>query len=181
MTNRKKQSQILNDFVKNKDGKYEYIGPMHRYSSSIPRSRAYRNLGLLTGLMLVFAIIAGSVRAAGATHAIYIVVPYIFVVLMCGFLIYHYFELILGKDPMRDYIFQSTVMRFPFYLWVIFIASIITLVGEMIYLFMHGVGEYLNGTIIFFGCMALTTVFAYLWIKYFKLLSWEEIKKEEAE
>lgn len=175
----KKQSKILDDFVKNAEGKYEYVGALHRYVGNIPRKKAYFNLGVLTVLLLACAIIAGSVRAAGATYEIYIVVPYIFVMLMCGLLTYKFIELLLGKDPLRDYIHQSTVVRFPFYLWIILIAACITLVGEVIYLFQHGVGEYLNGTILFVCSMLLVSLLAFLWLRYFKLLVWEEIQNEK--
>lgn len=174
MSSRKKQSEILDDFKKNEEGKYEYVGKLHTYTSLIPRKRAYRNLGFLTVLILGFAILAGCVHADGATHELTIVFPYILVLLLSGFLTYRYIELVLGKDPLRDYIYESTVTKFPMYLWGIVICSIVTVIAEAIYILRFGIQHYFNGTMIFIGCMVLSGMLAYIWLLYLKRLSWEE-------
>ncbi|MBP3892374.1 MAG: hypothetical protein J6D29_09385 [Solobacterium sp.] len=171
-----KGKAYLNDFKLNEKGEYEYRGTKHAFHTpSFSYAQARNRLLLYTTIMLGCAFGIGLFPAAGTTNTMYVVIPYTVCLVCCSIFLFRFVSFLMAKDPIRDYLYKKTVVRFPIYLNIIQITAIIALVMEGVYLILHGFNNMVVATL--FYCLGLVGVilFSYAWLKFFHTLKWKEV------
>ena len=115
-------------------------------------------------------IIAGSVRAVGVMNAVFVTLPYVFGFFAAGVLTYKVGSLVFGRYPIRDYDFNSTVLKFKGLVYLVLILTICTLIGELFYVIKYGIKMY------FFACMLGALVISIFLGKFNDKLRWKTNK-----
>ena len=93
-----------------------------------------------------------------------------------GVLTYKVGLLVFGRYPIRDYDFNSTVLKFKGLVYLVLILTICTLIGELFYVIKYGIKMYLLGTIVFFACMLGALVISIFFGKFNDKLRWKTNK-----
>ena len=172
-----KRREYLNDFKMNEDGKYQYEGILHSLDETEFSYDKVKKIYLssILGILLMY-IIAGSVRAVGVMNAVFVTLPYVFGFFAAGVLTYKVGSLVFGRYPIRDYDFNSTVLKFKGLVYLVLILTKCTLIGELFYVIKYGIKMYLSGTIVFFACMLGALVISIFFGKFNDKLRWKTNK-----
>ena len=171
-----KKREYLNDFKLNEQGKYEYVGTLHKLDeTSITYKKAKNILVGLDFLVLFVYVLAGCVRAVGVMNSIYVTAPYVFAMFGIAVLTFKIVMLYIGRYPIRDYDFKSTVLKLRGYSLLTLVLSIATLIGELYYIIRYGVEMYLTGTIVFVLCIVVSILGTLALIKFIDKLHWIEM------
>lgn len=163
----------LDDFQKTATGEYAYTGILHYYQDEgMPRRKALTILWALTAVMALTVLTAGCVPAAGMQSTAYVVLPYAGALLSTASVVWLMCRLSAGGDPLRDYVYRATVRQFAprSILTIVFAAC--ALLGDVVYLILHGVDDRLAGTVVFLTCIALLLGAALAWKSVTKKLMW---------
>ncbi len=163
----------LDDFQKTASGEYVYTGVLHHYEGKgMSRGKALAVLWALSAVMAVTAVVPGCVTAVGMQNTIYVLLPYMGSLMSTVSVIWAMCRLAAGGDPLRDYVYRATVgqARLRSLLTAGFTAA--ALVGSLVCMILHGVGDMLPGTIVFWVCELLLLGCALLWLRVMNQLRW---------
>lgn len=171
---RRGRHSYLEDFQKNAAGEYIYTGLLHHYQDrGLSRTRALAMLWVLAVGMAAAALCAGCVPAAGMQNTVYVLLPYVCGLISAATVIYGLCRLTAGGDPLRDYVYRATVTQFRLRIILVMVFSGAALVGDLVYLALHGVGDRLAGTLVFLLCQGIVFGAAFGWKVVFARLSWD--------
>jgi hypothetical protein len=122
--------------------------------------------------MTAATVCAGCVPAAGTTHTAYVLLPYVAGAACVAAVVWLMIGLTGGGDPMREHEYEVTAKRF-------FLRSVLAaafsgcaLLGDLVYLALHGMEGKTAGTLAFLACQVVTAVCAVAWNRYFNKLNW---------
>ncbi len=111
--NRKKRRANLKHYHQNEAGGYDYDGAHWRWQDDQLRkpflTAGYIRICLAVGLM----ILAGCLPAPGAGYAVYILLPYAAGILAGVLSLMAFARLSMEKERLRDYVYDSSVMKLP--------------------------------------------------------------------
>lgn len=144
----KGRKAYLNDFKKNAQGEYEYQGNLYQWEvSKEERIRENVILWVVCAGMLSALMTAVCLDAPGALNCIYVLLP-----AAIGFVIgisvaWGMWKFTFAKSPMREYVYKHTIEALKLRSIYVIAAAGITLLGEVIYLILHGAGEKLSGAV----------------------------------
>jgi hypothetical protein len=171
---RKGRRAYLDDFQKTASGEYIYTGATHAYATEgMSRSKALAVLWALTAVMAGAVLASGLVPVAGMSAA-YVVVPYVGSLASALSLLWLLCRLSAGGDPLRDYVYTATVKRSALRSALTIAFAACSLLGDGIYLILHGFGSKVAGTAVFLVCQTLLCVCGIIWKKFFNGLKWAE-------
>ena len=128
----------LNDFQKDENGTYVYRGAVYDYTGEKASLLSVKlRLGALGIVMLLSLVFAGLIQTPGMDHSVYILLPY--AAGLCGSVSVCWALLRLGisKPPLREYVYQETVLKLPGRAVFTACCSVIALIGEPVYLLWH--------------------------------------------
>ncbi len=132
--NRKKRSANLKHYHQNEAGGYDYDGAHWRWQDDSLRkpflTAGYLRIGLAIGLM----ILAGCLPAPGAGYAVYILLPYAAGIVAGVLSLMAFIRLSLEKERLRDYVYDSSVMKLPGRLTVSLAGAAVAGAAQLIYI-----------------------------------------------
>lgn len=135
---RHSRKPYLNDFHKSDSGAYAYKGALYSY---IPKNKSLKQalvqLWALYGSLLLVAIAAGCLPNTGIQNTAYIILPYTILLIASIRLCWAMGRLTAGGNPLREYIYQASVLKLPIWSIVVAILAILSILGEIIFLFLH--------------------------------------------
>ena len=170
-----KHREYLVDYQKDSNGKYVYTGILYEYASADgkTRARAYAELWILSIAAFAAVIACGFLYVPGMTGCAYVLVPYAAGLLTAGSVLWGVINLTAGGNPMERMDYESTVMKIPGRAAACAVCTGITMIGEILYIILNGIGEYIPVyTVLFFileciGCgVALLTRYLMLRLKW---------------
>lgn len=174
---KRRRRAYLDDFQINENGTYEYTGGRYVYQGEDFRPAKIR-LGIIAGLMLLSAIMAGCFPAVGINTPL-VLIPYAvaagFAVASCWALI----RLVQGGNPMRAYVYQESVLRLPRRALLTAVSSGASLAGELLFVIQNGYWKGLLLAPVFPVCMVITFLTAVLLKTKAEDMKWTEEKREE--
>ncbi len=133
----------LNDFTQTELGEYIYSGAVYRYSGN-HKTLLLRSWVL--GIIAAGAIIAnGCIPAAGMINCYYVIAPYVVCFVANVSVIWALCKLTSGGDPIREYNYKSSVKALPVRCLISFVAALVSIVSEVIYLILNGTSK--EGTV----------------------------------
>lgn len=132
---RKRRRAYLDDFKKTGEGQYRYEGAL--YQSTLPEKERRRTSGLLGFCccgVTALTLAAGCVPSAGMQNSVYVLLPYAVQMAAALSTIWAYGRMARGGDPLREYIYESTVLKLPLRGGLTGCLALVCAVGEFIHL-----------------------------------------------
>lgn len=164
----------LDDFEKDRSGKYVYTGKLHYYKTEmISRENALIYMWLMTLIMAVGIVFAGLNATSSMSNTLYVVLPYAGSLITALMLVWLMYRLTRGGDPLRDYVFRDTVVKMRQRGLFMLFFSFLTLLGYGICIFLHNDEPDFKNPI-FFICDFFCLCASFAWLKFIKKLSWSE-------
>lgn len=120
----------LNDFKLQDNGEYIYKGTVYRFKGDWKQCR--KTLWTLCAVLAVLVIAGGLLPSAGMMNAFYVILPYLGEAVTAALLIYAVYKLTKGDGNIREYIYVKTFERFREYFMMLFIFSVMCLIGEIL-------------------------------------------------
>lgn len=148
---RKHRRSYLRDFVRGQDGSYVYTGKTW-YADPALRRRMLLKLWALQAAMLLAVLLPGFVTTAGLQNTFYVIIPYVFWLMSDLSLAYTLGSMTFGGNPLRDYVYQRSVPRYPFLTVLALAGAALTALGLFVFLLRDGGGE---GAAVCFICCAV--------------------------
>ena len=154
----------LNDFHQTLSGEFVYEGALYTFEGT-PRQRRmlYLRLAALGLVMSAAGVVCGCIYAPGTLNCFYILIPYIISLMASVSLLWGLARLAWAGSPLRAYIYQATMDQFPVRTTLAAITSGAAIVGEVVYVCLHGAGELAAGMAVFLLCQGLVLAGALLW------------------
>lgn len=169
----------LNDFQQTAGGDYVYTGALHPFAGSAgERKRAVAALWLLAAGMAAAAVAAGCVPAAGMQDCAYVLLPCAGSVVGAGSVVWLMCRLTAGGDPLRDYVYRATVKQMKPRGALTMAFSAASLLGDGVFLALHGAGDRLWGTAAFWLCQAAVAGCCAGWLRLAGRLRWDPGARE---
>ena len=144
----------LRDFQENPDGSYVYTGKTWHADEAV-RRRILVRLWALQAVMLISVLLPGFVTTAGLLNTFYVIIPYVFWLISDFVLAYTLGIMTFGGNPLKDYIYERSVLRYPFCTVLSIAGAVMTAIALLIFLLRGGSGE---GEIICFICCGIQII-----------------------
>lgn len=174
--NRRDRRGYLRDFKKAPDGSYVYTGDTWRADRTL-RQQLLIKLWVLQAAMLSAAVLPGFVTTAGLLNSFYVILPYVFWIISDFYLAYTLGNMTFGGNPMRDYTYKRSVVRYQPCAMASFIGALFTALGMIVFLVRGGTGE---GVAVCFVCCAIQILLSVLAKKCAVLSVWsKDVRTEE--
>ena len=136
----KRNKSYLHDFRQSSDGSYAYAGETWQADRIVWR-RLLVKLWALQAVMLFSAILPGFATTAGLVNTFYVILPYVFWVISDIYLTYLLGNMTFGGNPMRDYIYERSVVRYGFCTALPLVCAVLTAFALAVFLLRGGTGE----------------------------------------
>jgi len=160
------------NYIKNPDGSYTYIGESMVFDESImPWSKASIGMFVITLVEFLAIVLAGIIMNTGLADAWYVQIPYIFTIVVA---IYHFYKVIdldlTGKE-LRDDLYDKTVGSFDLSITLIRIGGVLSVIAEIVRLFIN---EYtkVGNSVLMIALMAVSVIFATIFKKFTTPMHW---------
>ena len=177
-TKKKKHRAYLDSFQKNEKGTYEYTGNVYQFQGTKDQENELRRellklWGLCTVLMGCL-ITAGCISAPGMDNCFYVLLPYT-AALMAGISeFWALCRLTSGSDPLKEYVYESSVVKMPGRAVLTVSCIGMSMIGELVYICFHGIGEMMACFCIFVVMNFLAAASAILMRRQIQGMTWEK-------
>lgn len=165
---KQKKGSYLHDFKEKPGGGFAYTGKVWHAEPDLLR-RMLIKLWALQAVMLLSALLPGFVTTAGLLNTFYVIIPYVLWLISDVALAVTLFNVTLGGNPLRDYIYERGVAGYGLRAVLPLIGAVLTAAGLVIFLLRGGSGE--GGWLCFVCCgiqalasfLAVRSKFACIW------------------
>ena len=131
---RKKTRERIQHYHKNESGGYDFDGACYHWQDPSLRTPFLRNGYIRICLGIGLMILAGCLPAPGADHAAYILIPYAAGIVAGVLSLLAFIRLSLEKEKLRDYVYDSSVMKLPGRLVVSLAGSAAAGLAQLLYI-----------------------------------------------
>lgn len=176
MAEKKKKGRraYLDSFKMRSDGTYVYTGAHYRYEGDTLRPDLIFLCGA-AAIMLAAAVAAGCVSAPGMQDTFYVILPYTIGLVADISVCWGTARLVKGAkgdSPLREYVYEETVMQIPGRAVFAAVCAGLACVGEVIFLIRHGAEEMTVGCILFLTAEMADFILAVLVSRRVKAMRW---------
>ncbi len=151
----------LQDFKGNQKEGYVYTGAYWQADEAL-RKPLLTKLWAGQGIGLAAALLPGFFTTAGLQNTFYVILPYVFWLICNFYLAYLLGTLTFAGNPIRNYLFERTVLRFCPWAAAALAGAGLTALGLLIFLLRGGTGQ---GAGLCFACFVLQGMSCFLIIK----------------
>jgi hypothetical protein len=141
LTGKHRDRSYLDDFQINEQGEYEYQGVTYRWQIPDNRKPALRGLWMRLTCAAILMLAAGCIPAPGVDHIFYLLIPYAAGLACCLWSAMALSRMSGEKDPMREYVFNRSVLRLPVTFLFAALFGILCTAAQVVYLLLHGGGD----------------------------------------
>lgn len=142
MAGQKKKGKggYLGDFKKMQDGGYAYTGKTWRADPALRRHILIKLWTWQAGMILA-ALLPGLVTTAGLLNTFYVIIPYVFWLISDFALVYTLGNITFGGNPLRDYIYERSVISYRFRTMLPLTGAVLTALALLVFLLRGGDGK----------------------------------------
>lgn len=182
MAEKKKRSgrrAYLDNFRRSASGEYIYTGDYYTYinSGGKPRKRALAELWAPAAACAAASLASGCLSANGAGNCIYVLLPYILELALAASVVWGMAKLSSGGDPIREYVYEASVPKLPRRAAACAIFALAGLVGEGVFLLLHGFGGKTAATLVYLALKLAAASIAMVFRGNIKRFEWQKTKK----
>ncbi|MBQ1505392.1 MAG: hypothetical protein IIZ48_01335 [Erysipelotrichales bacterium] len=170
---KKKRRAYLEDFAKDEKGKYTYTGKIYEYKGREELKKIHTLATFLTAVIAVSIILAGLLPAKGITDTWYVVLPYLGAFTTAAIFAWKYGRYRFNAKELREYVHEKTVKQFQIYTKIQFVFSLLTALGEVLYLLLNSAEGRMMESVTVVVCMGVSALAAYIWILLERELDWK--------
>ena len=133
--------KALNDFKKDGNGKYVYRGSEYFYApgNRLSLPAAVTRLWLWAALLFAASAAQGCIPTDGMTNCAYVLTPCCAQIICSVTVLWALVQMIGAKSGLREYEYAASVQVLPRRALLTAVFAAATLVGECVYLALHGV------------------------------------------
>lgn len=178
--NKKKKGRraYLDDFQTTVSGEMIYCGAYYAFQGGArARKRFLLKMAALSGVAVVLSVLSGCVPAPGALNCFYVLLPLLGSILSAVSVLWAVIRLITGGEELREYIYSATMEEFPLRTALCVGFAGLGLVGELLYLVLHGMEGKLFGMLIFLLCQLLVLLLSVFCRRTAKASVWKRLDK----
>lgn len=170
---KKRRRAYLDDFKKTASGEYAYKGAeYHLEGTKEERKGLIIRLWCLLCAGGICLVVCGCVPAAGMEGSAWVLLPYAFTWIAFAFVCSSLYRMTQGGDRLREYIYEAAVLKFPFRLKLTGAGAAATILGELVYLFLHGFSGKIFYTLVFGALEALILFCLYGMNRIVGIMKW---------
>lgn len=178
----KRRFRNVGHFSMDESGKYVYRGVLLRYREEGRSLTGFRVLfGGLTLAAAALILAAGVVPAAGMRRGFLVVIPYVFSLAAVFITLLKCARLLLGGDPIREYVYEETALQLPVYAPVSAACCGLSVLCELLYLAAHGAEGQTAATVEFLILEAAAGLAMLLIRRAVKTAQWDEVREKQEE
>lgn len=155
---RRDKNHYLRDFQEKPDGSYVYTGKTWHADEAV-RRRILVRLWALQAVMLFSVFLPGFTTTAGLLNTFYVIIPYVFWLISDFVLAYTLGSVTFGGNPLKNYIYENSVLKYPFCAVLPLAGAVMTAAALLIFLLRGGSGE---GEIVCFICCEIQIIASFL-------------------
>ncbi len=145
----------LEDFHPSVSGEYIYTGQTYDFQGGPEAQRKSQiRLGFASVLTAAAAIAGCCVSAPGSADCIYVLLPCAGAMIASLTLAWAALKLLQSAVPLRQYVYKSTVQRFPLRIGLTALLSALALAGECLYAALHKADGLGGGMALYLICEA---------------------------
>lgn len=155
----------VSQFTRGAGGEMIYVGRYYSFQGDEKSYRRAMRLRIaLAAIMAVAELACGMMPVPALFNTWYVIAPYAMTVLAVGLAVWAVCRMAYWGNPLREYIHDVTVRRFPKRMIVILILSMCTLCGQVVYLVTHSLqGDQYLYSFVFLALQVVVFVCAFLW------------------
>ena len=164
-------------FVPATSGKYVYSGPLYSPDeSSITAKKANVRRMLFSIGITALSAICGFLPVPGLGNTFYVLVPYALTLIFAAVSLWKAGRIAhWGGENLREYVYNTTVVRLPWLLVLCVLFAVLSVIGEALYLILNGINKAdLPFVIIFFFISAAVSVSTLIWRKVETSIQWNK-------
>ena len=164
-------------FVPATPGKYVYSGPLYSPDkSNITAKKANVRRMLFSIGITALSAICGFLPVPGLGNTFYVLVPYALTLIFAAVSLWKAGRIAhWGGENLREYVYNTTVVRLPWLLVLCALFAVLSVVGEALYLILNGINKAdLPFAIIFFFISAVVSVLILIWRKVETSIQWNK-------
>lgn len=136
---RRNRRAYLNDFHLNEKGEYVFEGKMIGFVEETVTYRQYlARISSAAILMFIFTVAAECLPAVTMSRFGLTMIPWLGQIIVACLVIYSTWQMFLGKNPMREYVYKASQEKLPMRVILMAVFSFFTAASEMIYVFVKG-------------------------------------------
>ena len=173
-----RRKRRLDRIAQDASGRYVYTGELFAYAGETPRGKALGCLAAVCALSFLALLGAGLMPAPGMTGAWYCVLPYSLCLVSEISAVWSLGQVLLGGDPMRELPHEAATIHLPRRLLLTAVLGGLGVLGEAVYLLLHGAGGKGGPAVAFLVLTALSAAMAMLGRRLSKGLIWEQRPNE---
>ena len=168
----------LDDFQTSVSGEMIYCGAHYAYQGGGGERKGFLlKITALSAAAAVFSVLSGCVPAPGTLNCFYVLLPLLGSILSAVSVLWAVIRLIAGGEELREYIYSATMEEFPLRTALCVGFTGLCLVGELLYLVLHGMEGKLFGILIFLLCQLLVLLLSIVCRRTAKAAAWKRLDK----
>lgn len=155
------RKSYLQQFERTASGEYVYVGNTFAYSDpEKSRKQTITEYWIPAAIMMVASFTQGLVPAKGMMNCPYVILPFGGSFLSAVSVIWALVKLSANKDPLREYIYTSTVQALPIRAMFATVLAFAAFLGEFVFVLVNGMPDpqwslLLLALMLLDACMAL--------------------------
>lgn len=164
-------------FVPATSGKYVYSGLLYSPDkSNITAKKANIRRMLFSIGITALSAICGFLPVPGLGNTFYVLVPYAMMLIFAAVSLWKAGRIAhWGGENLREYVYNTTVVRLPLYLLLCVLFAVLSVIGEAVHLILNGINKAeLPFVIIFFCISAAVSVLTLIWRKAETAIQWNK-------
>lgn len=175
---RRRKRAYLDDFKKTASGEYAYRGAeYHLEETKEGRKKLFVRLWCLLAAEGLCLLACGCVPAAGMEGSAWVLIPYAVSWIAFAFVCSSLYRMTRGGDPLREYVYEAAVLKFPFRLKMSGLCAAAVILGELVYLILHGFCGKVFFTLVFFLLEGMIFVASFGMNRLTDRMKWTKIIK----
>ncbi len=174
------ENSYLNDFHPNLAGEYIYDGALYACQSDPDtQKKSRRRLWGCTALLLLAALLSGSIPAPGMQNCFYVILPFLGELIAAVSVVWAVVK--LGRDwsAVREYVYERTVPALPGRALCVAAFAVAGILCELLYVILSGHGGQLFYAFLFVILKVISLICALTIRRKLKSLNWAKVPKCE--
>lgn len=174
------ENSYLNDFHPNLAGEYIYDGALYACQSDPDtQKKSRRRLWGCTALLLLAALLSGSIPAPGMQNCFYVILPFLGELIAAVSVVWAVVKLGRDWNAVREYVYERTVPALPGRALCVAAFAAAGILCELLYVILSGHGGQLFYAFLFVILKVISLICALTIRRKLKCLNWAKVPKCE--